>query len=570
MALRADYRDFEWRELIIESSRRFDGTVLPDAESIDRIAMHAAVHERSWRGFRPSHWRWPEHWPPALLPFSLVTLLVFALVYQALVPAIAPGPLDIPQAVRDRAALLFVLCWLPAFRYIVQDPHRRRPIPFFAAYGALYSGYYALSPMLGLANVLGLSGRPGIGRFDAAVAYAGPVDFLLVGWILLCAGYWGMGSMRTRGHLALDRLLVRLRDRQVRDWALLFIVFGLVIQFVDRTAAGWPLSLGGIVHLLAMLSHSGIIVLIVLMRRGRLSRWTAAAAVLGITASVLMELGGSATGRVLFVLFAVFIGAWIGNDRISTRYVVAGLVICAACLTIRGVMSDWRTQVWVLEQGQTSPLDRSKKMLALLQAEVERDGIGGAVSRGWKAIGERSANTDLLVDVMSRTPAKIPYWDGATYQSLTGALVPRFLWPDKPSKTLGQDFGHRYGYLSPSDSTTSINLPVMVEFYINFGGAGVFFGMVALGILLRLIDDVLNRPGQSLLLTAVAAPLLARLLVMECDLSLMFGGLLLQLPSVLLLAAVMLWSAGIIPLRELPAPPWYAPLVVRRLRVRAR
>lgn len=534
-----------------------------DRSMIDRIAMHAVLHERCWRGFRPLRWRWPERWPSALLPVSVAAMFVLALIYRALVPEFAPGVLDIPQPVRDRAALLFVLCWLPAFHYLMQSHSRRRPVPFFAAYGCLYSGYYALSPMLGLANVTGLSGRPGLETFDAAVAYAAPVDLLLFGWILLAAGYWAAGAAPVRRHRVIDRYLKKVPDETIRNWAFGILMAGMFVEFVDRTTTGWPLRFQGIVHLVTTLSHSAIVVLIVLMRRGKLARPMAAAAVVGIIAAVFMELGGSATGRVMLVLFAVFMGAWIGSRSISARYIVAGLIIGAGCVAIRGVMSEWRAQVWVLEQGQTPPIQRSRKMLGLLDNQVDRYGVLGTVSRGWSAIAERSANIDLLVDVMYRTPARIPFWDGFTYRSLTGALVPRFLWPDKPSKTLGQDFGHRYGYLSVRDEDTSINLPVVVEFYINYGTAGVLLGMLALGVLLRMIDDLLNRPGQSLLLTAAAVPIVARLLIMECDLSLTFGGLPLQLPSALLLAVLMLWTAGVVPLRRPPEPPWYAPLGLR-------
>ena len=141
-----------------------------------------------------------------------------------------------------------------------------------------------------------------------------------------------------------------------------------------------------------------------------------------------------------------------------------------------------------------------------------------------------------LADVMRRTPSQIPFWDGATYESLSGALVPRVLWPDKPTKTLGQDFGHRYSYLQPNDLTTSLNLPVLIEFYINFGDEGIIVGMFAVGLVFALLEGLINVPGQTVIVTAAATPLLAQLFVMESDLSLQFGGLPLQLMA--------LWVVG--------------------------
>jgi hypothetical protein len=132
------------------------------------------------------------------------------------------------------------------------------------------------------------------------------------------------------------------------------------------------------------------------------------------------------------------------------------------------------------------------------------------------------------------------------------------MWPDKPQKTLGQDFGHRYGYIGDLDTDTSINLPVLIELYINYGSGAVLLGMCCLGAVLCIIENVINRPGQGVLITAAAVPLLARLTVMECDVSLMFGGLPLQLFCLFLFSLLLLWRGGVIPAPQRVFPPWYA------------
>jgi hypothetical protein len=90
---------------------------------------------------------------------------------------------------------------------------------------------------------------------------------------------------------------------------------------------------------------------------------------------------------------------------------------------------------------------------------------------------------------------------------------------------LGQDFGHRYGYLDSWDTWTSINLPFLVEFYANFGEIGVLIGMAIVGVLYRLLDNDLNRAGQPLQVTICSLVLLVPLLNIESDFSLVFGGL---------------------------------------------
>jgi hypothetical protein len=135
---------------------------------------------------------------------------------------------------------------------------------------------------------------------------------------------------------------------------------------------------------------------------------------------------------------------------------------------------------------------------------------------------------DLFADVVKRTPSEIPYWEGYTYQSLVGAAIPRVLWPGKPTKEIGQAFGHRYGYLRWSNLVTSINLPFLVEFYANFGLAGVLIGMVVVGGIYRTLDELVNHPDQDLLTSLIGVIILVPLIMLESDFSLTFGGLILN------------------------------------------
>ncbi|MFH1334406.1 MAG: hypothetical protein ABIH77_03790 [Pseudomonadota bacterium] len=92
-----------------------------------------------------------------------------------------------------------------------------------------------------------------------------------------------------------------------------------------------------------------------------------------------------------------------------------------------------------------------------------------------------------LTEVMLRTPKEIPYLYGKTYRPFLYLTIPRILWPDKPYDKTGQMFGHRYGMLCISDGTTSINLPIPIEGWINFGFFGVILSAAILSFSLRFI-----------------------------------------------------------------------------------
>jgi hypothetical protein len=75
---------------------------------------------------------------------------------------------------------------------------------------------------------------------------------------------------------------------------------------------------------------------------------------------------------------------------------------------------------------------------------------------------------------------------GATLIELPLALVPRFLWPGKPSRG-GNDFMEEHTGMFFSDST-SMGTGMVFEFFINFRYLGVFVGFMLLGWLISRLD----------------------------------------------------------------------------------
>jgi hypothetical protein len=134
----------------------------------------------------------------------------------------------------------------------------------------------------------------------------------------------------------------------------------------------------------------------------------------------------------------------------------------------------------------------------------------------------------LLQYCADMSPGRIPYLDGATFANLATNLVPRFLWKDKPAETMGQWFGHKYRVLEPDDEITSINLPWIVEFYVNFGPLGVMIGMAIVGAMMALLERFFLNPDMAEVEVIAGWALLFRLFYQESNVSLMLGGLLLQ------------------------------------------
>ncbi len=129
-----------------------------------------------------------------------------------------------------------------------------------------------------------------------------------------------------------------------------------------------------------------------------------------------------------------------------------------------------------------------------------------------------------LVVVTSLSPDRIPYWKGYSYKVLLTKLVPRVFWGDKPSDTLGNAFGIRYNVLSATDNATSWNMPVLNEFYVNFGFYGMIVGMLFLGALFKAASIMLNYNYNNYLFL-VSFITLYPLFYLESHLSLTFGAI---------------------------------------------
>lgn len=89
------------------------------------------------------------------------------------------------------------------------------------------------------------------------------------------------------------------------------------------------------------------------------------------------------------------------------------------------------------------------------------------------------------VKYISKGYAKYAY--GETLQDAAIAVVPRVLWPDKPVKAGSQNLVSDYTGLIFARGT-SVGVGQVLEFYINFGSSGVFFGFMIYGVVLRVID----------------------------------------------------------------------------------
>jgi hypothetical protein len=76
---------------------------------------------------------------------------------------------------------------------------------------------------------------------------------------------------------------------------------------------------------------------------------------------------------------------------------------------------------------------------------------------------------------------------GETLSMAFLAMVPRALWPGKPEYAGSMDLVSRFTGLTFAEGT-SVGIGMIMEFFVNFGEWGVFFGMLIVGLIVATVD----------------------------------------------------------------------------------
>ena len=421
-------------------------------------------------------------------------------------------------------AMVVLLCCLPWL--LPAHAQARWAVPFLPVLTSIYALFYGW-PVL-FAEQRELHGhRLDVGALERALGLA------LDGLLGLYVGFWILARFVPGGR----PIRVTWDVARARRAAWVLFVFGLCVWFVRR-AVPIPASVGQIFRLLERMMQLGIGMGVVLALRGQLSRsastllWAA-----GVPLYLFLQIGiGSVAHFALAGIYLMFIVHAAGR-----RVPVSGILLlgCLA-LILRGNAEEFRKRTWWNDDARhMSSIERSAAFVDLLAERFDEDGLE-VVTDSAEMVRNRSGHLWTFAHVIALTPGVVPFWGGHTLATLPSSFVPRFLWPDKPSKRVGQEFGHRYELLHAEDFTTAANLPQLIELYANFGRAGVVLGMALFGVLVRLLYRTLNdrRAGDGTML--VAAIVFSTLLNIESDFSLVLGGLL-QMSVILVL--VVRWAA---------------------------
>ena len=383
------------------------------------------------------------------------------------------------------AMILLVVCLYPSARYFSR---KESGIPTLAILCFAYALQFSL-PIFTREATFELMAREVRYLENADVIAA--LLMAIVGVGLLQLGYYRFREGR------LIRLVPNANLPLNKFRAILYcLVVGFVLPFVftikDIIPEEYQAPLSSILTLLQnqILVVIAILGWLVYSRRG--SRWFVVALYGAVAIAALRGVGNGILEHALVPISVLFIVKWIHTRRIPVGAIVAVGVIV---LFLSPVKNDFRQRV-MSDPGGEELADQS--LILKAGAWVDQASVYWLETlRGDRDLTEATSGATLRTDLIhqvahihSMTPSVVPFQYGETYSYFAVSLIPRLLWPDKPTAgSANRFFGVNYGLQTEEGAKiTTYGISILGEAYINFGWPGVFVIMLFQGLILGVLQ----------------------------------------------------------------------------------
>jgi TM2 domain-containing membrane protein YozV len=410
-----------------------------------------------------------------------------------------------------QAAMAFALVAIPCFAYADWRRTRRSQIPLFAVLAAAHTVFYCCS----------------IFWTDLLDEPAGKTATAVLGMALsgVCGLFIGM-------RLGASQLVVRrvnLPDvpSDTHNWWLIRAIAGCqaIVPFL-------PVGSGGDFRQLIAIALSFIPLVAFLILwdatlRGKATSIDKVLVVVFLAASVV---GGLASGW-LGSCVGTFVLASIAFVRVRRRIPViplAGIVL--AMLFLQGGKSAFRERYWYGTDG-AGPVEKARfwieKSAERLMAFTVQPGGDAFRDSFEEPLLTRSSLVTEAATVYERTPSAVSYQYGATYEYLLITLIPRFLWPDKPSvNDSNRLYQLSYGVTQQEDlDHVAIGAGLIPEAYMNFGWIGIPLVMCLAGVILGVFERIFLGQHAGTFASAVGLAYVLQLLSLNGQAAAYFGGM---------------------------------------------
>jgi hypothetical protein len=349
---------------------------------------------------------------------------------------------------------------------------------------------------------------PGYGTFSSTDALA--MCLAVVGWLMFVLAY-RLPIGRTIGGLLPD-----LRLGRSRIDAALILSIGLagvgwaarIVLFVQR-----PLTFDTVAADTADATQTllvwltGLTPVALALAFLRISYFPRALPVIAWAAALLaLEAGmglvtGSRTQVVGAIVTPFAVISLSGHLKFSARYIILVPVVIAAF----GFTYIYRT----LPYAPTRDLGGVMGRVVDATAAAVEVGPVGLAQAGIENVSNRYNGLDSVREILDSSRPVAYTWGARYLAAVPAAILPRFLWADKPYDTEGQDFARDY-FGVPSDANTWFTATWIGDLLLNGPVPFILVGMAVMGGLFRVLREYVRTHRRtahmSIVLYAVILP----------------------------------------------------------------
>ncbi|MBZ5567102.1 MAG: hypothetical protein LAN64_04540 [Acidobacteriia bacterium] len=424
-----------------------------------------------------------------------------------------------------------------------QKPDGEKDFPLFTVIATMYWLAYGLPVFWNLKDAWTF-------RNSRPLTEAGVARALALALVAVVSLFVGM-------HLGIFRRLRRARTLDLRDAAFspkYLAVVMLVGPLLGNSSMTYIFGLGFRQLMIILRSTVPLAAFAILLRR-RLMRpvptFEGAALIVfgGMTIGLGLASGWIGTGAAVMVI--------AGSVLVDTRFKIPKAALAFAfafAIFLQPVKGEFRTQYWGVE-GQTSQTHRAADWVTTaLQwwGATLSDSSSTTFHDTLYSSVDRFSLLQQTAYVMELTPIVIPYQGSFMYRYMAVTLIPRALWPDKPTvNEANRLYQVTYGLTAVRNlGGVSISVGMAAESYIAYGWVGTICIMTLVGIILEGLASVCLARNAGVLMKGIGLALVPSLAGIEGQMAQYLGGLAQQ---ILVTIVVMLPIACIRQRRILPA-----------------
>lgn len=383
------------------------------------------------------------------------------------------------------AIILLVVCFYPTARF-----YRRKEsgLPAFPMLCLAYAVQFSV-PALTRDNVILLSDGP---KYLAEEDVLWALSIATCGMVAIQCGYYLLKRRRVED--AVPSIDLRLNQKKAVVYCIAVgVLMPLIINLQGVFAESVSQQLSAIQTLLQtqVLVAIGLLSWIVYSGRGK--KWHRFLLYYVVGSAVLRGIATAFLEPAVVPMAVVLVVKWQYTRHFSWAGITA---VALMILFFSPVKGDFRNLILSGSAGPEEALGTQGRITLWVEQATNywADTLSG--EKGMvEATSDATSRTDFIhqfAHVCSLTPSAIPYQYGETYSYFAVALIPRVLWPEKPTAGSANNFyAVAYGVTTEEGARRStFGMSLLAEGYINFGVAGVIFIMALQGLILVVLQYV--------------------------------------------------------------------------------